>query len=97
LRAAAIVQTIFAGAQLAALRRVDTPELDAHSMSFKSVAINDAGLTNKIIGERGARNAGAAVDIANYGGDLDHSLGMTVQLAATRQAQTFHLAKMSDQ
>jgi hypothetical protein len=55
LRAAAILQTVLAAGQLAALRRVDAPEPDAHSMNLQRIAINDAGLTNKIIGERGAR------------------------------------------
>jgi hypothetical protein len=56
LRAAAILQTVLAAAQLAALRRVDAPEPDAHSMNFQRIAINDAGLTNKIIRQRRARN-----------------------------------------
>lgn len=55
LRAAAILQTVLAAAQLAALRRVDTPEPDAYSMNFQRIAINDAGLTNKIIGQCRAR------------------------------------------
>ena len=52
LRPTTILQTVFAAAQLAALRRVDTPEPDADSMNFQCVAINDAGLTSNIIGSR---------------------------------------------
>jgi len=55
LRAAAILQTILAAASLAALRRVDTPEPDPVSVNFQRVAVNDAGLTDKIIGQRAAR------------------------------------------
>ena len=55
LRAATILQTVLTAAQLTAFRRVDTPKPNADSMNFQGVAINDAGLTNKIIGQRSAR------------------------------------------
>jgi hypothetical protein len=40
---------------LAAIRRVDTPELDARFMNFQRVAVNEAGLPRKIVGRRRAR------------------------------------------
>src|SRR6516165_7774144 len=55
LRATTVLQTVLAAAELAALRRVDTPKPNADSMNFQGVAINDAGLTDKIIGQRAAR------------------------------------------
>ena len=54
LRATTVLQTVLAAAELAAFRRVDTPEPNANSMNFQRVAIDDAGLTNKIIGQRTA-------------------------------------------
>jgi hypothetical protein len=49
------LQTVLAAAQLAAFRRVNTPEPNAHSMNFQRIAIDDAGLPNKIIGQGAAR------------------------------------------
>ena len=54
-RSFAACDNVFAAAQLAALRRVDTPEPDADSMNFQCVAINDTGLTNKVISQHLAR------------------------------------------
>src|SRR5262249_45228093 len=53
--ATTVLQTVLAAAELAAFWRVDTPEPNADSMNFQRVAINDAGLTNKIIGQRATR------------------------------------------
>src|SRR5262249_12482787 len=55
LRAATILQTVLAPTELATLRRVDTPKPNTDSMNFQGIAINDAGLTNEIIGQRAAR------------------------------------------
>ena len=50
-----IADAVLAAAQLAALGRIDAPKPDARSMDFQRVAVDDAGLTNKIIGQRRAR------------------------------------------
>jgi hypothetical protein len=55
LRTTTILQTVIAAAELTAFRRVDTPEPDTDPMNFQRVAINNAGLTDKVIGQRAAR------------------------------------------
>jgi len=55
LRAATILQAVFAAAELTALRSIDTPKPDARSMYFKRIAVDNAGLSNEIICERYAR------------------------------------------
>jgi len=55
---ATILQTVFATAELTALRRIDTPKPDPRSMYFQRVAVNHAGLSGKIIGQRQARQKG---------------------------------------
>ena len=57
LRATTILQTVLAAAQLAAFGRVDTPEPNARSMYFQRVAVNDAGLTHKIVGHAALDNS----------------------------------------
>lgn len=50
-----ILQTVVATAQLAALRCIDAPEPDAHSMYFQCVAVDNTGLADKIVGQCYAR------------------------------------------
>jgi hypothetical protein len=50
LRTATVLQTVFAAAQLAALRCIDAPKPDPRSMYFQRVAVNNAGLSDKVIG-----------------------------------------------
>ncbi len=58
LRTTPILQAVFAAAQLAALRCIDAPKPDAHSMHFQRVAVDIAGLSGKLIGQRRARQNG---------------------------------------
>ena len=47
LRAAPILQTVVAAAELGALRRVDSPKADPRSVNLQRVAVDDAGLPNE--------------------------------------------------
>src|ERR1700742_1177786 len=49
-RATAILRTVLAAAKLAAFRGIDTPKADTSSMNLQRIAVNDAGLANKIVG-----------------------------------------------
>ncbi|MEH2571717.1 hypothetical protein V1272_001052 [Bradyrhizobium sp. AZCC 1708] len=55
LRATTILRTVVVPAQLATLRRVDTPQPDSRSLNLQCVAINDTDSTNKVISQRLAR------------------------------------------
>ena len=57
LGATVILRTVVAAAQLAALRRVDAPKPDTRSVNLQRVAVDDAGLTNKIIGQSASPKA----------------------------------------
>ena len=50
LRAASILEAVFASAKLCALGRIDTPEPDTRAAYFQGVAIDDARLTKQVIG-----------------------------------------------
>lgn len=58
LRTATILQAVFAAAQLAALRCINAPKPDAHAMHVQRVAVDHAGLSDKIIGPGHARQNG---------------------------------------
>ena len=58
LRAASISIAIFAPTELSAFRRVDAPEPNAVAVDFECIAINDARLSDQVIGKNrsAARN-----------------------------------------
>lgn len=58
LRPATILQAVVATAQLTALRCIDSPKPDARSMHLQRVAVDHAGLSDKIAGQRHARQNG---------------------------------------
>ena len=52
--AAPILQTVFAAAELRALRRVNSPKADPCAVNFKRIAVDDAGLPDQVISQRRA-------------------------------------------
>jgi hypothetical protein len=51
-RAAAILETVRAPAELRAFGRVDAPEVNMRAVNFQCVAVDNAGLAGQIAGQR---------------------------------------------
>jgi hypothetical protein len=73
---AAILEVLLASAKLCVLRRIDAPETNARVMDFDRIAVDDTGLSNKIIGLCRSRNNDDRLDEQGRGKRLksDHCL-----------------------